>query len=68
MQDYCVNTNVQPNGDHEVHHYGCAWLPEQANRLYLGKFFTCTEAVAEARKHYRQSNGCYYCSPICHTQ
>lgn len=64
---YYVNKNAQANGDHEVHQAGCAWLPAAANRLYLGMFYGCHAAVAEARKYYRQVNGCFHCSTACHT-
>lgn len=68
MSRYYVNMNAQNNGDHEVHTTGCNWMPDLANRIYLGVFSTCSPAVREARKHYSQVNGCYYCSNACHTQ
>ena len=64
---YYVNKNAQANGDHEVHTASCAFLPDPDNRLYLGDFTNCRDAVKEAKKHYRQSDGGYYCSPECHT-
>lgn len=67
MKRYYVNKNAQSNGDHEVHRYGCNRMPEAENRIYLGRFRTCHGAVREARKHYIQVNGCYYCSRACHT-
>lgn len=67
MARYYVNKNAQSNGDHEVHKVGCSWMPEQENRIYLGDFLSCHDAVREAKKHYSQSNGCYYCCPACHT-
>ena len=67
MTRYYVNKNAQANGDHEVHESGCLYLPAAENRVYLGDFSNCRDAVAEARRHYRQSNGCYYCSRACHT-
>lgn len=68
MARYYVNKNAQTNGDHEVHTTGCSYMPHQDNRIYLGDFTSCHYAVAEARKHYHQVNGCYYCSNECHTQ
>lgn len=68
MALYYVNKNAQDNGDHEVHTAECNWLPEEKNRLYLGSFTNCHDAVKEAKKHYSQSNGCYYCSLACHTR
>lgn len=67
MARYYVNKNAQTNGDHEVHTTGCAFMPTTENRLYLGDFTNCQRAVQEARKHYAQSNGCYYCANDCHT-
>ncbi|MDO8604051.1 MAG: hypothetical protein Q7K40_01430 [bacterium] len=65
---YYVNKNQQTNGDHEVHTANCSRLPNLENRLYLGDFLYCSQAVNEAKRYYRQSNGCYYCSNPCHTQ
>ena len=67
MTLYYVNKNAQTNGDHEVHESGCSYRPATENRIYLGDFSNCRDAVAEARRHYRQCNGCYYCSRACHT-
>ena len=67
MSAYYVNKNAQDNGDHEVHTPGCKYLPKPHNRIYLGDFASCGPAVTEAKKHYAQSNGCYYCSNACHT-
>ena len=67
MDKYYVNKRAQANGDHEVHKSGCSYMPNQENRLYLGTFSGCAGAVKEAKKHYAQSNGCYYCSNACHT-
>ena len=67
MAYYYVNKKAQENGDHEVHRSGCDFMPSEENRLYLGDFSSCQPAVAEAKKHYSQSNGCYYCARECHT-
>lgn len=68
MAYYSVNKNTQSNGDHEVHKTGCSWFPAEANRISLGNHATCHSAVTAAKKYYSQVNGCYYCSPACHTQ
>ncbi len=68
MPRYYVNKNAQSNGDHEVHQATeCPTPANEANRLYLGDFSSCHGAVAEAKKHYSQSNGCANCSPACNT-
>ncbi|MEJ0104194.1 MAG: hypothetical protein WDO19_17230 [Bacteroidota bacterium] len=68
MKKYYVNNNAQSNGDHEVHHENCQYLPSSQNRTYLGEFSNCKPAVVEAKKHYSQVNGCKTCSNECHTQ
>jgi len=65
---YYVNINAQENGDHEVHRTGCSYFPDAENAKYLGDFTSCHVAVTEARRHYSQVNGCYYCANACHTQ
>lgn len=67
MPSYYVNKNAQSNGDHEVHVSVCGRMPEAHNRLYLGEFSNCRPAVAEAKKTYPRSNGCFYCSNDCNT-
>jgi len=67
MARYYVNTNAQPNGDHEVHTSTCNYLPMAYNRLDLGEHLTCMMAVMQARLTYAQSNGCRWCSLLCHT-
>ena len=67
MAYYCVNKNAQNNGDHEVHKVGCSFYPSEANRVGLGNHSNCQSAVRQARQHYTQVNGCYYCSNACHT-
>lgn len=65
MASYYVNNRAQANGDHEVHTTGCIYMP--SDTTYLGEFSSCAPAVAEAKKTYRQSNGCKTCSNSCHT-
>ena len=64
---YYVNKVAQSNGDHEVHASGCSHMPSESNRISLGYHNSCWEAVEEARKHYKQVNGCVHCSKACHT-
>jgi len=67
MARYYVTKQAQTNGDHEVHQFGCSWMPAEDNRIYLGDFPTCRSAVTAAKRHYTRANGCYYCSRECHT-
>ena len=63
---YYVNKNAQPTGEHEVHTSICYWLPTPENRILLGDFSTCFEALIAARKYYSNVDGCKYCCPNCH--
>ena len=67
MAYYYVNKNAQSNGDHEVHKFGCSYIPIEQNRILLGDFLNCYDAVRAAKKIYSNSNGCFYCSKDCHT-
>lgn len=64
---YYVNRNEQPNGNHEVHKNRCTHMPDEHNRLLLGDFYTCFDAVRVAKRIYANSDGCFYCSNECHT-
>lgn len=67
MKIYYVNTNPQPNGDHEVHAQDCTFIPNFINRKYLGDFVSCDGAVKKAKESHPQSNGCKTCCNSCHT-
>jgi hypothetical protein len=65
---YCVNTNAQSTGDHEVHDVGsCTRLPNEEHRMDLGWHANCHGAVKKAKETYNTANGCAYCSPDCNT-
>lgn len=49
MAKYYVNKDAQDNGDHEVHHSNCSWLPDIKNRIDLGECTNCHEAVKKAK-------------------
>lgn len=66
-ETYYVNKNAQANGVHDVHKEGCAYGPAPENRLFLGYFYSCHEAIAKAKAMYLHVDGCYYCMPTCHT-
>lgn len=67
MAKYYVNNTAQANGDHEVHKDGCYWLTLVSSKKDLGYHYGCESAVREAKKTYKQSNGCIHCSKECHT-
>lgn len=66
MERYCVNKNAQTSGEHEVHTENCKKLPEIYNRIDLGYFSTCDEALNKARGYYSNVDGCIHCCPKCH--
>lgn len=66
MASYYVHTLAAVDGDHEVHKEGCANMPSEDNRRYLGEFASCGPAVVEAKKYYTKANGCIHCSSECH--
>lgn len=68
MKSYYVNRNSQSSGDHEVHRSDCVWLPNHENRIYLGEFSNCRDAVAKAKRDYfNKADGCAYCCKEAHT-
>ena len=66
MYNYYMNKNSQSNDDNEVHKEGCAYMPNIENRLHLGAFTNCQDAVNEALRHDSDADGCYWCSRDCH--
>ncbi len=68
MTHYFVTKTVQFSGDHEVHKSDCQFLPPPEQRISLGEFLSCQEAMREARRHYPQVNGCFFCIRECHTR
>lgn len=72
MAFYIVNRHSQPNGDFEVHRTDiCSHLPVDVDRIPLGDFYGCQEAITYARQMFPQYanriDGCYYCCNACHT-
>ncbi len=68
---YYVNWNPQQppeDGEHEVHKQGCPTPPLHHNRYNLGYFNNCREAVAAARKKFKNVDGCGNCIPACHSR
>ncbi|SHK83571.1 hypothetical protein SAMN05444266_101308 [Chitinophaga jiangningensis] len=68
-QTYYVSTVRQAvTGDNEVHVETCQKLPLSQNRIRLGEYYHCAEAVNAARKLYPTADGCKICSPACNRQ
>lgn len=67
MAQYCVNTQAQRGGEHEVHNLvTCNNLPDPSRRKGLGTHPNCRSAVREAKRSYPSADGCKHCSPSCH--
>lgn len=66
---YYVNRRGQRGqGEHEVHAIGCPTPAAERNRLELGSFYTGGEAMAAARRHFDNVDGCANCMPAFHTR
>ncbi|SDB21512.1 hypothetical protein [Bauldia litoralis] len=78
MAKYILNQNQQDSAsgaNNELHDEtpgACNRLPLSSNRLDVGYFSNCGEAMAEARRKYpslsSRLDGCYYCCPTCHSE
>ncbi|HDZ8839990.1 TPA: hypothetical protein RUW99_003657 [Aeromonas veronii] len=66
FQNYYVNNNSQPTGEHEVHTDSCRFFDQIRSKQYLGTFVTCAEALRAARNYYANVDGCQHCAPACH--
>ena len=58
---YYVDRVAKGKGGHIVHRTGCWQPPVVENRLYLGVFSNCRDAVRKAKEYYPKSNGCAHC-------
>lgn len=57
-----VNKKTQTTGEHVIHTDRCNYLRDIQNKLYLGNFRNCKEAIEETKKYYLRVDGCYYCA------
>ena len=66
MDSYYVNQKAETSGEHEVHKASCKYLPKKENLMPLGEFAKCSDALKEAKKHYSNIDGCYFCCLLYH--
>ena len=72
MSYYYINKNPQSppeHGEHEIHKdYNCSHPPLLENRIELGNFSSCKDAMIEAKKLFPEwkIDGCEYCNVECH--
>jgi hypothetical protein len=62
MKSYYVRIKPQLNGTYAVHREDCPFLPSKENRIYLGKYSSCFEALKHAKMYFREATGCYFCT------
>ncbi|HUX95077.1 MAG TPA: hypothetical protein VMV47_05030 [Bacteroidales bacterium] len=65
MSFYYVRIKPQLNGTNAVHKEDCPFLPDIENRIYLGEFISCDEAIWRAKLHFPDVSPCYFCSSEC---
>lgn len=78
MSKYILNKNKQdsPSGEnYEVHNEDkCTsnHLPLSGNRIFVGYFDNCRDAVIKAKNDYpswaKDIDGCYWCVSACHKE
>ncbi|HJV50869.1 MAG TPA: hypothetical protein VJ652_05405 [Noviherbaspirillum sp.] len=61
MQHYYVEKQEKANGAHEIHVPRCTYLPEADDRIYLGTFTNCADALRAAQTHYDKAASCRWC-------
>ena len=66
MDKYYVRISPGLTGIHSVHKKGCPFVPDIANRIPLGRFNSCKEALIEARKYFQLVDGCNFCNKDCY--
>lgn len=64
---FYINKNAQPTGEHEIHKFGCSYLPSDENRVFLGYFDSFEDANQAAIKAgFSNVDGCAFCCPEGH--
>jgi hypothetical protein len=66
VHPYYLTKTPGADGLNEVHHASCFRMPTPDEVISLGTFVDCHAAMAAARKHRSEVNGCYLCCKQCH--
>jgi hypothetical protein len=66
MDKYFVRISPGLSGMHSVHKESCPFVPDNGNRIPLGRFRDCKEALREAREYFQRVDGCYFCNKECY--
>ena len=67
MKDYYFNSSADDKGNHEVHTRDCSWLPNINNRVYIGYYSNCKDAISAAKNQHpsKSFDGCFWCCRNC---
>ncbi len=61
MKKYYLDRTSRINGSNAVHSEDCPFLPGKEQRIALGMFKTCKDALKTARIISLNADGCYFC-------
>lgn len=64
MYHFYVDEISTHSGKHRVHKLGCSCM--KLDRIYLGEFSSCKNAMEEAKKIYKEVKGCHHCCRECY--
>ena len=64
MPNYLVDKVPDDKGERLVHEEECKWISN--NRISIGYFTSCQEAINKAKEYYPRINGCVRCMGDCH--
>jgi hypothetical protein len=62
---YFISQVPNKKGQYEIHIKQCFKHDMLSNRLYLGEFTHCEEALQKAKKHFKHVVFCPHCLPHC---
>ena len=58
---YYVARKPQTNNHHAIHKEGCPFLPGNTDRIYLGIYDCCLDAVIMGKIYYKSARSCLFC-------
>jgi len=58
---YYLSREPRDGVGYEVHAENCQLIPKEEDRIYLGSFGNCYEALIVAKEYYHESCGCTFC-------
>lgn len=65
MKAFFISTEQKGIEKYQIHQEGCEFLPNFNERIYLGIFKKCDEALDEAKKVSENLKVCPFCSKEC---